>query len=80
MTCGVTVGMVRVPGFGRGFELRRTGGVPLGGFVVIALAPGACCEERRGWLDTRRWGFGEAAWRRVVCELYRTQRVMSERQ
>jgi hypothetical protein len=51
--------MVSVMGFGRGFELRRTGGVPFAAFGVAAPPPGACCEERRGWLETRRCGFGD---------------------
>jgi len=54
VTCGVLVVMASVTGLGRCFELRRTGGVPLVAFGVAALPPGACCEERRGWLETRR--------------------------
>ena len=67
--------MTSVVGFGRCFELRRTGGVAFVAFGVAAPPPGVCCEERRGWLETRRCGFGDATgWRRVVWELYRGQK------
>lgn len=68
--------MASVVGLGRGFELRRTGVALFAAFGVAALPPGACCEERRGWLVTLRCGFGDCVgWRRVVWELYR---VLSE--
>lgn len=67
--------MASVVGLGRGFESRRTGEVPFVAFGVAAPPPGACCEERRGWLVARRCGFGAGeGWRRVVWELYRVQK------